>query len=176
MATPVTDPTQIEEAAEQFLKERFTEIRKTAVQRDMRNIFATVALTVAIVRGRHEILGPKKFKSHVVLHALVMFSNAKSEEDRRKGINPLLMGITKKLARQRLGLDITDIIPRGFQDETSTELWGENKIVYNLEFATTFTWSIDDPDADAPDLIGVGVEYFIKPGDDRADAADEITT
>ncbi|MCM0081779.1 hypothetical protein L4X63_09275 [Geomonas sp. Red32] len=161
MATPVTDLTQIEEAAEKFLKDQFTQIRKTAVQRDMRNIFATVALTVAIVRGRHEILGPRKVRTHVVLHALVLFSSAKSEEDRRKGINPLLMGITQKLYRQKLGLDIAGILPRGFQDETSTELWGENKIVYNLEFATYFEWAGDDPEADAPDLIGVAVDYFL---------------
>lgn len=173
MATEVTDLTLIETAAESFFKEQFTQIRKTAVQRDMRNIFATVAITVAIVRGRFVPLGSTRFKTGVTINVLLMFSSAKDEEDRRKGINPLVLGMAKKLARKRLGLNITDILPRGFHDVTSEELWGENKIVYNLEFETTFSWSVEDEDA--PDLIGIGVEYFLEPGDDTADAADDIT-
>lgn len=171
--TPVTDISQIELAVESFLVARIAAIRKGAVQKDMRFIFTNPALVVAIIRGRSKPLGPGKFRSEVVINVMVTFSSAKGEEDRRKGVNPLVMGIMRTLARRRLDLDITDILPRGWEEVTTEELWKENKIAYNVEFETSFLWRPQEDD-EGPDLLGIGVEYFLQPGDDTADAADDI--
>lgn len=174
MATPVTDPTQIERAVEEFLVSRIDAVQASARQKDGRNIFSDIVLTVAILRGRDKVLGPCQFRTDVVINIMLSFSDASGEEERREGINPLVQGIRRTLARRRLGLDITDILPRGWEDVTTEELWEQNKIAYNVEFATSFTWSIPE-DVEAPDLLGVGIEYFLQPGDDIAGAADDIT-
>ncbi|NVO00757.1 MAG: hypothetical protein HXX17_15685 [Geobacteraceae bacterium] len=175
MATQVTDPTQIEKAVEELLVSRIDAIQASARQKDSRNIFSDIVLTVAILRGRDKPVGPYQFKTEVVINIMLSFSDASGEEARREGINPLVQGIRRKLARQRLNLDITDILPRGWEDVTTEELWEQNKIVYNVEFATSFTWSISE-DGETPDLLGVGIEYFLQPGDDIADAEDDLNT
>ncbi len=176
MAVPVTDPTQIERAVEAFLTDRIAAVEATARQHDHRGLYSDIVLTVAITRGKDTPIGRAAFRTDVVVNVLLSFADAGGEEARRDGINPLVQGIRRALARKRLELDITDILPRGWEDVTTEELWEQNRIAYNIEFDTSFSWRCEDPGETVPDLLTIGIDYFLKPGDDIADAGDIIQT
>ena len=173
---PVNSPSDIERAIEAHLVDRIAEVRKTALQRNARYIFTNPAITVAILKSPAREVGRRAFRFDPVINVLVTFQNAKSEEDRRDGINPLVMAIIRVLTRQKLGLDMGELLPRGFREVTEEADYSENKIVYLVEFTTHFFLQGDDQEL-VTDLLTVGLSYFLQdPADDGApDATDNVT-
>jgi hypothetical protein len=160
------DTTEIEKAAEARLVEMIPTIRKTAIQKDGRYLFTNPALSISIFESG---TWPKEGKLTV--------SSAKSEEDRRRIANPLVFAIIVALAQQSLGLDLKEpgCEPKRFADVTDEDDWKNNKIVYLVEFGLGFYFEVPKDDEAAADLIGVAVDYFLEPGNEVADAQDEIT-
>lgn len=171
--TPVTSTTDIERAIEEHLVSRIEAIRKTAIQRNMRYVFNNPAITVAILKATAREVGRKAFRFDSTVSVMVTFYNAKSEEDRREGINPLIIAIIRALTRQKFGLDIIELKPTGFREVTEEQDYKENRIVYLLEFVTAFFLQGDDPEV-VTDLLTIGLSYLFKPGDAVADAADTV--
>lgn len=173
--TPITSPTDIEEAIEAHLVNHVEAIRKTVNQRDLRYVFTNPAITVAILKATAQPTARRAFRFDCIVNILVTFTSAKSEEARRKGINPIIMAILSAATRQKFGLDISELKPTGFSEITDEKDYQENKIVYLLEFATYFYWQGEDEEQ-ALDLLRVGLSYFLQdPTDDgTADATDLV--
>ena len=169
----VTSPNDIERAIETYLVAKIETFKKSARQQNMRFIFTDPAVVVWIADGRMEKEGQRSFRVNCPVHVELSMANAKGEEARRDGINPLVFGVIKTLARQRFDLKITDLMPKGFKDVTTEEDWKQNKIIYDLEFSTSFYIEITG-DEDETDLLTVGLSYFLEPDDGSADSSDIV--
>ena len=172
--TPVTSPTDIERAVEAYLVAQITEFKTAKRQQNMRYIFNDPAVVVAIFNGKIETKGQRSFRIDCPVHVQLSMTNARGEQDRRDGVNPLVFGVIQTLARQRFGLVITDLLPRGFKDVSTEEDFKNNKIVYDLEFYTSFYTEIA-PDPTETNLLSVGLTYFLQPSNGVADASDTVT-
>jgi hypothetical protein len=105
----------------------------------------------------------------------IVFSHLGNEEQRRRGIYPLLEGIVQALLLQTLGLGIAPLRPKTFRNVTSETLRAKGLLVYSLEFETScHLRKLDEEEAD--DLLRVGLNYYLQdPEDDEvADASDLI--
>jgi hypothetical protein len=173
----ILDVTEIEKAVETRLVEKISPIRKTAIQKDGRYLFNNPALAISIFEsGQWVKEGKRSYLVPCTCHVLLTVSNAKGEEGRRRIANPLVFAIVLALAQQDLGLSLKEpgIEPRRFADVTDADDWDANKIVYLVEFGLGFYFQVPKDEDEALDLIGVAVDYLLEPGDEIADAQDEI--
>lgn len=174
---PVTCFTDIEDAAVAEIVRLVDQIRKAAVQRNMRFIFNNPAVTAAIFStGRFEPTGQKSYWIPCELHVELQVTNAKGEEERRRDSNPLLMLILLALTQKKLGLKLKDpgLVPGKITEVTDEQDWKENKIVWDIEFGCTF--AIEKPaDEDEGPLLEIGLKYLLEPGDGETDAEDVVT-
>ena len=161
LALTVTSPTMIETAIEAYLVAKIAAFRTAKRQQNMRFIFTDPAVTVAVFGGKLTKVGQISFKVSCPVHIEIALTNARGEEARRDGVNPLVFGVLIALSRQRFGLKMTDLMPEGFKDVTTEEDFKANKIVYDLEFSTSFNIEISG-DEDETDLIAVGLNYFME--------------
>jgi hypothetical protein len=177
MSAAILDVTIIEQTVEARLVEKIAAIRKTAIQKNGRFLFANPALAVSIYESSPWVKeGKYSYLIPCALHVLLTVSSAMSEEDRRQIANPLVFAIVLALAQQKLGLKLKDpgIEPRRFADVTDEDDWKNNKIVYLVEFSLGFYFSIPKDEDEADDLIGVATDYLLERGDVLA-AQDETT-
>jgi hypothetical protein len=97
-----------------------------------------------------------------------------NESQRRKGIYPILQGIVQCLLLQDLGLKMTPLVPKSFRNITSEAQKERGLIAYSLEMKTkTQIKRLDDETV--TDLLTIGLNYYLKPGDDAVDATDLLT-
>jgi phage gp37-like protein len=167
---PVTTPTVVEQAVEALLAARIQAFAAARRQQNMRYVFGNPAVTVAIYDGKFEVSG-KKLYALCPLHVQLRFSNAKGEEERRDGINPLVVAVTKLLNGQRLGLKIQGLIPRNFKEVTTEKDFTDNLIVYDLEFFTKFEL---ETEADPEEFLQIALQYYLQPNDGAQDAEDVV--
>lgn len=166
--------TAIEEAVLAQVKAAF-DVRASAIQKGQAGLYAAPTVSVAIFEGTFKPEG-RGWRQQVSIVLLVTFKNIRSEEDRRKGINPIVQGMVSLLAGKDLGLAIRELAPERWKDVTDAEDEKAGEIVYTLQFGTSFLVSRVDPEAaTAPELLSVGLKYYLKPGDDQVDAEDDIT-
>jgi hypothetical protein len=109
----------------------------------------------------------------VTLYVDVVFSNMQSEAQRRKGVYPIMEGVLGCLFGQKLGLEITPVMPKSFRNTTTEELKSKGLIAYSLELNTSYHIRRIDDEA-VTDLFTVGLEYYLQPDDEVLDAADEV--
>jgi hypothetical protein len=79
------------------------------------------------------------------------------------------------LLLQDLGLGIKPLIPKSWRNATSEELRKKGLIAFTLELGTSYVISKLGEEA-TDDLLSIGLNYYLKPGDDIVDASDVITT
>jgi len=122
--------------------------------------------------------GFKRVSQHYEINpnvfVVVTFQNLRSVQDRRKGVYPILEAIVALLVGNKLGLKIDPLIPKRLDNITEEKEAKEGKIVFQLEFETGFVIP-KLSDEEAVDLLEVGLNYYLTPGDETADAADEVT-
>jgi len=117
----------------------------------------------------------QRYKLTPSVFVVVTFHNMRSVKDRRAGMYPVLEAVLSALMLQKLDLSIDPLVPKGMTNITLEEEEDEGKILFALEFKTGFIIdAIDDDAAAAVDLLTVGFQYFLKPGDDVADATDIV--
>ncbi len=173
---PIMDITAIEQAVEARLVAKIAAIRATAVQKGTRFLFTNPALAVSIFEtGEFIPEGQRSYKIPCDLHLLLTFSSAKSEEERRKGINPLVMGIIQALTHQTLGLKLRPpgLIPKRFSDVTTEEDWSNNKIIYSLQFGCAFNLEAVSDEVGV-DLLTIGMNYFLAGDAETIQATDVV--
>lgn len=133
------------------------------------------ATYVSIEEGTFEKVASDTFNQEITLYIDIVFSNLQNESQRRRGIYPIMEGIVQSLLLQRLGLKIAPLQPKSFRNVTTPEQKGNGLIVFTLAMTTKYTIKKLDEEA-INDLIIIGLEYYLKPGDDIKDAEDIITT
>jgi len=131
------------------------------------------AISCAVGNGTMRKIG-LRLKWEFPIYLVIEFKNLKSEEDRRKGIYPILEAAINFLFLQDLGMGIDPLVPSAFRDITTEEEEAAGRIVFGAEIKTGFTTERME-DEQAEDLLKVGLNYFLKPGDEVADASDEVT-
>jgi len=164
---------EIEEAVKNRICDKLAEAAgKIDVQRGVEGI-PRQAVYVSVEEGDFTRVTSDTFSCAVKGYVDIVFSNLQSEEMRRKGIAPILEGIYQCLLLQKLGLTIDPIAPTRFRNTTTQDFKEKGLIVYTLEFSTKFRITKLDEEA-ATELLRIGLNYYLKPGDNVADASDEI--
>lgn len=144
-----------------------------AVQRGAEGI-PQPAVYVSTEAGRFQAITQQSFRQELTIFVDVIFSELSSDGERRKGVYLILSGIVQTLLLQKLDLAIKPIVPVGWRNTTTEEFREKGFIVYSLELATAYVVEKLDDEA-AVDLLTVGLNYYLKPGDDTADASDTVT-
>ncbi|MBU4274015.1 MAG: DUF1834 family protein [Planctomycetes bacterium] len=132
------------------------------------------AVYVSTEEGSFKEITPVSFNQEVKIFVDVIFSNLASEGERRKGVYLILQGIIQTLLLQKLDLAIKPLKPTRWRNVTTEEFREKGLIVYSLELATSFVITKLD-DEEVADLLTVGFNYYLKPGDDVVDASDTVT-
>lgn len=173
MAAPVTCCTDIEAAVLEEITSRLEGVRAWAVQKDAAGLYQGPTASVAIFEGTFEKVTQAAWKQKVTVNVLLTFKHERGEEERRRGINPLVQGVVQTLMLKDLGLAMEPLKPVRFRDVTDEADYEARRIVYLVEFATAFTLVRLDDEA-AVDLLRIGLEYYLKPGDGARDASDLV--
>ncbi len=174
MGTPVTTCTDIETAVLTEITTRLEGVRATAIQKDAQGLYPGPTVSVAIFEGTFEKVTQITWKQKLTVNVLLTFKHERGEEERRRGINPLVQGVVQYLMLRDLGLNMEPLKPVRFRDVTDEADYEERKIVYLVEFSTSFTVTKVDLEV-AGDLLAVGLNYYLKPGDEVVDASDLVT-
>lgn len=105
---------------------------------------------------------------------IVTFQNLRSVKDRRQGVYPVLQAIIGLLVGNKLGLAIDPLKPKRGDNITEEKEAEEGKVIFQLEFETGFIIEAQSDEV-LVDLLTIGLNYYLKPGDDTADAQDLVT-
>ena len=111
MATPITSCTDIEVAVLAEIVHRLEGVRAAAIQKDAAGLYQGPTASVAIFEGTFEKITQATWKQKVTVNVLLTFKHERGEEERRKGINPLVQGVTQLLMLQDLGLAMEPLKP-----------------------------------------------------------------
>jgi len=172
--TPITTITDIETAVLTRLTATLTGVRNEANQKDAAGLYPGPSVSVAIFEGTFEKITQKSWRQKVTVHILLTFKHERGEQERRRGINPILQGVILSLLLRDLGLAMDPLKPVRFREVTDSADDEARKIVYLIEFATSFCIAPVD-DEEAADLLRIGLAYYLKPGDAVVDATDVVT-
>ena len=166
---------------------RLAEIASYGGEFDDETFFTQVrkfpAAWVTIGGAKPRPLSARKILYTLTIAVMVGTRQVRGERSTRRGsVNEpgsyqLLNDVRRLLAGQSFGLDIAPLRPGADRTLFNTRLGAQARSVLAAEFATDYTFTIDDPDsADSlPDLTRIGLHYNLKPGDDLEDASDQIT-
>lgn len=166
--------TQIEEAVVNRIKAKLSSAAGfVAVQRGIEGI-PQPAIYVSAEEGKFEKVTQSTFKQDLTLYVDIIFEHYSNEGERRKGIYLILEGIVQTILLQKLGLDISPLIPKSFRNTTDEDLKGKGLIAYTLEIETSYYIKKVEDEA-VTDLLKVGLEYYLKPGDAVKDANELVS-
>lgn len=166
--------TDIEQGALDLLTTKIEGIRAAGIQKDARTLFVAPSIACACLDGDMEKITNVTWKQNVILSVLITFKDLQGEEKRRKGVNPIVTAVIQFLLLQDFGLDIKRLAPLRFRDVTTTDDYTEGKIRYLVQFATSYTIT-KQSDEEVTDLLTIGLNYYLKPGDEIVDATDTVT-
>jgi hypothetical protein len=163
--------TEIEEKIAERLNAKITEPKSVAIDQ-AHGALAVPAIEV-IVSGGEFARVAQHYKLRASVFVVVTFKHLRSTAERRKGVYPILEAIVACLVSQSLGLKIDGLDPKRLDNITEKEEAEEGKIVFQLEFETSFVIERLSDEA-ITDLFTIGLNYYLKPGDAVADATDGV--
>lgn len=166
--------TEITTKALEEIKTKLAGIAKTADKKDTKGIFTTPSVVAAVVDAKCRKITQTTYRVEAVLSVLVTFKNMKGEPERRQGVAPFVEAIMGILLLQDLGLKITPLVLEGFSEATTDADWTNGEIKYLIRFNTGFDIEKQSRET-ITDLLRIGLSYYLKPGDNAADASAEIT-
>jgi hypothetical protein len=167
--------TEIEDAIVELIESKMS---ATAGMVDVQKGFQGLikpAVYISTEAATFEKVTQVTFRQTVTVYVDIVFSHLMDERERRKGVYLIMEGVVQLLLLQDLGLDIKPLIPKSWRNATSEELRKKGLIAFTLELGTSYTISKLDEEA-TDDLLSIGLNYYLKPGDDIVDASDVITT
>lgn len=118
----------------------------------------TPSCHVAVVSGRFTRVGNRRRHDlKVILGVTVKNIRTDGEKARRKEMHPLVAALVADLAGERLGLEIQDLEPSGWEETTSEPELRSGLMSVNIHFAT----NCEEPlkTIDAPDLEAVVASF-----------------
>ena len=93
------------------------------------------------------------------------------------GVYALLELVTAALLRKDFGLDVSPMEPGPIKTVTSQVVNSDSVMVYSMTWSTTWIQAEQALKLSPEGVLAtIGLEYFLKPGDAVADAADLVTT
>lgn len=165
---------EIEEAVAARLAEKITEPKNVRIDEAHSDDTLSLPGIEIIVTGGAFKKVAQKYELTCSVFVIVTFQNLSSVKERRHGVYPILEAIWVCLVLQKCGLAIDALVPKRLDNVTEPEEAEEGKVVFQLQFETGFTMERMS-DAEVTDLLRVGMNYYLKPGDDVADATDLVT-
>ena len=165
--------TQIEDAIVALLKVKLTaSTAGISVQKGFEGL-PVPAVYVSTEAGRFEKITQSTFREHLTIYVDILFLQLSDERERRKGIYLIMDGILQTLLLQDLGLSIKPLMPESWRNTTHEEFRKKGLMAFSLEVATSYTITKQD-DETVTDLLAVGLNYYLEPGDQLA-ASDTVT-
>lgn len=164
---------QIEDAIVALLESKLDAARKIEIQKGFEGI-PQPAVYVCTEEGKFSRITQSTYKEDVTIYVDIVFKHLNKEEQRRKGIYPILAACVQLLLLQDLGLKIDPLKPQNFYNSTSEELKAIGIMAYSLRIETGFYVSRMD-EQDTADLLRVGLNYYLQPDDETVDAIDLLT-
>jgi hypothetical protein len=146
---------------------------KIAVQKGFEGL-PQPAVYVATESGRIEKISQSTVRHSLTVWVDILFSGLSDERQRRKGIYMILEGCLQALLFQTLGLTINPLQPEDWHNTTPEEYRKQGLMCFSLKLSTSYTISKQD-EAAVEDLLAVGLNYYLTPGDEVADAVDTVT-
>jgi hypothetical protein len=162
----------VEKNALERLKDKNLPVKSLEVKSDKKQSLSSPMVSVYSGNGRFT-KNAQKYHLGYSLFFIVEFRHLKDEASRREGIYPILESIVQLLTLQKLGLSIDALVPASMHNITDEDDARNGLIVWQLEFTTGFIIEAMS-DEEVEDLLTVGLSYFLKPGDDIADAEDDV--
>jgi hypothetical protein len=163
---------EIEDNTVTLLTSKLESARVIGVQKGTAGI-AQPAVYASAESGTFEKVTQAIWRHNVTLYVDIIFSNLRDQRSRREGINLILEGVAGLLLLNSLGLKIEPIKPKGWKNTTSPEMDELGLIAYSLELTTSYTLTRLN-DETAGELLKVGLNYYLTPGDDAVDASDLV--
>ncbi len=169
--------TEIEQAILTKLSDNGLSSKIFDARADRQNLSPPVVFCAIEEASFSRVTMNKVFKQEVSIFLTIVFETLENEAARRSGIYPILEGVIGLLMLQKLGLAITPIVPVGYKNVTDKEDAQNGQLWFQIEFKTSFNIEKTDDEADAVELLKIGLEYYLQdPEDDGVkDAEDEIT-
>ena len=146
---------------------------KTVKVEEGHKALALPGIEVIVTGGKFEKVG-QRYKCVASVYVVVTFRNRRSTEERRHGVYPIVEAVVGWLQTQTLDLAITGLVPKRMENVTDEEDAREGKVIFQLEFETSFVIETLS-DEELEDLLRVGLNYYLEPDDGTADATDLVT-
>ena len=164
---------------------RLAEIASYGGEFDDETFFTQVrkfpAIWVTVGGAKPKPISARKTLYTLTIAVMVGTRNVRGERQTRHGaVNTpgsyqLLDDVRRLLSGQAFGLAIAPLRTGADRTLFNTKLGSQARSVLAAEFATDYTFTVDDQDGDLPDLERIGLHYLLKPGDDAEDSSDSIT-
>jgi hypothetical protein len=124
--------------------------------------------------GDFKTVSQRSMKCKVRIVLFLAWQHGVAADIRKRGLYPLLLGVTNSLTYQKMGLQITPIRPVRFARSSDKDMERGGNVAYELEFETSFNIDYVD-DEQAVDLLKIGLEYYLQdPADDGEHDAQDI--
>ena len=164
--------TEIEEKIVERLNLKIAEPKRVGID-EAHAALGVPAIDVIVGGGAFRRVTQAKYEISPSVYVIVTFQHLRSVKDRRKGVYPILEAIAAALIGQKLGLEIDPLAPKRLDNITNQAEAEDGKIVFQIEFETGFILSRMS-DEEITELLSVGFNYYLKPGDDVEDASDLV--
>lgn len=166
--------TSIEEAIVGTLTARLTGIAaRIAVQKGFSGL-PQPAVYVSTEAGVFAKKGQASYRQTVTIWVDILFSHLADDGERRKGVHLILEQVLQILLLNDLGLAINPLEPKGWRNTTPEDYRQQGLLAFSLELTTHFTTTKQE-DESVDDLLEIGLNYYLTPGDDVVDVADTVT-
>jgi len=163
----------IEKAVETRIEAKLDSVRDVKIQKGPKNNLLNPGVFVSVEAGDFEALG-RGWKQKLDVYVEIEFENLRDEEQRRVGAFMILSAIIQYLIGHDLGLKIKELQPSKWQNVTGEEDYKSSKTRLQIIFKTAFNIEAVSDEV-INDLLKVGLNYYLKPGDDAVDASDTLT-
>lgn len=164
---------EIEEAVVARLQEKIATPKNVRIDEAHSDFTLNLPSIEVIIGGGSFTRVAQNYKLKCSVFVIVTFQNLKSVKDRRHGVYPILEAVQVCLILQSFGLKIDGLTPKRLDNITEKDEAEEGKVVFQLEFETGFNIEKMSDEVLA-DLLSIGLNYYLKPGDDVADASDVV--
>lgn len=165
---------EIEQAIVDHIKTRMAAAAsRIAVQRGVDDI-RQPGVYASIEAGKFTRVTNTTYRHELTVWVDMIFSNLASESERRKGVAAILEAVLGYLFMQDLGLKIEPLQPKNWKNTTVEEMSERGLMAFSLELSTSYPITIAE-EAQTDDLLFIGLNYYLTPGDDQVDASDLIT-
>ncbi|MRR56960.1 MAG: DUF1834 family protein [Deltaproteobacteria bacterium] len=163
---------EIEDGIVALLTTKLESARKIGVQKGVEGLVQP-AVYASAEGGKFEKIGQVKVKHYITVYVDIVFKSLKHQEARREGINLILEGVVQALMFETLGLPIEQLMPKEWRNTTTDEMDELGLIAYSMELGTHFYISKQSTE-EVDDLLGLAMGFFLKPGDETADAENDV--